>query len=84
MVLEEGHRVRKTMKEFVAEISTSEAFFARIHNSFIINLYWLSRDSVKGGDAIIVGNKELKISDTYRSAFKEKLNAFLESELVLH
>ena len=70
------------MKEFVAEISTSEVFFARIHNSFIINLYWLSKDSMKGGDSIVVGNKELKISDTYRSAFKEKLNAFLESELV--
>lgn len=78
MVLEEGHKLRKTMKEFMAEIHTSMACFARIHNSFIVNLYWLTADSVKAYDSLIIGGKELKVSYTYRSNFKKKLNAFLE------
>ncbi len=78
MVLEESHKLRKTMKEFIDEIHTSMACFARIHNSFIVNLYWLDKDSVKGYDSLLIGGTELKISYTYRSTFKEKLNAFLE------
>ena len=79
-LLTEGHRIRKTMKEFVSEINDSGAFFARIHNSFIVNLGWLSRDCMKTASSISIGGRELKITDTYRSQFKKKLNAFLESE----
>ncbi len=57
MVLEEGHKVRKTMKDFIEEINTSAAFFARIHNSFIINLYWIDKDSLKGGVRYLLAGK---------------------------
>ena len=78
---DEGIRVRKTMKEFIAETDPEEVFFARIHNSFVVNLFRLTRDSLRDANTLIIGNSELKISDTYRKSFKERLNAFLEHEL---
>jgi tetratricopeptide (TPR) repeat protein len=83
LVLHEGHKLRKTMKDFILEIDTSAAFFARIHNSFLINLYRLPNEEPKAGNSVFIGGRELKISDTYRSGFKKKLNAFFEQELSL-
>ncbi len=79
LVLEQAHRLRKTMKDFETEISSSQMFFGRIHNSFIINLYWLPPNAAIGGNSLTIGGAELPISDTFRSSFKKKLNAFLKA-----
>lgn len=81
LILEQAHRLRKTMKDFESETSTSEMFFGRIHNSFIINLYWLPKGIAVSGNSLTLGGTELPISDTFRSSFKKKLNAFLKKEM---
>jgi DNA-binding LytR/AlgR family response regulator len=78
--LHETCRLRKTMKEFISELEDSGTFFTRIHNSFIINLSYLSNDSLKSCEVLHIAGKELKISDTYRKTFKESANAFFRHE----
>jgi DNA-binding LytR/AlgR family response regulator/predicted nucleic acid-binding protein len=81
-VLDSGHRIRKTMKDFITEIGDAGVFFAKTHNSFLVNMAWLSGDSLKG-HVLYIGEKEIKVSDTYRSSFKSSLNNFLEREIGL-
>jgi tetratricopeptide (TPR) repeat protein len=78
--LHEAYRMRKTMKEFMLELDESGKYFARIHNSFIVNLSYLNDDSLNSGDAIKIAGKELRLSDTYRKEFKESVNAFFRYE----
>ena len=71
------HTVRKTLKEFINEINTAASYFMRVHGSFIVNLYWISKFPQKNLSRLGIGDKELPVSETYRSAFREGLNTFL-------
>jgi tetratricopeptide (TPR) repeat protein len=73
------YKARKTMKEFIEEIETSGQYFSRVHNSFLVNLFYLGPDSLQAG-AIVIGDKQVKVSDTFRKPFKQQLNAFLEQK----
>ena len=71
------YTVRKTLKEFISEINTAASYFVRVHGSFIVNLYWISKFPQKNISRLAIGDKELPVSETYRSAFRDGLNAFL-------
>ena len=73
----QAHKMRKPLKDFVSEINKAEAYFVRIHGSFIVNLYWVSKFPQKNISKVVIADTELTVSDTYRPAFKEKLNGFL-------
>ena len=37
------HKIRKPLKDFISEINHATTYFVRIHGSFIVNLYWVSK-----------------------------------------
>lgn len=83
VVDEEAHKVRKTMKEFMTEINDSEVFFAQTHKSFIVNLCCIPDAPLKGASSILLEPVEVKISNSFRKEFIEKLNAFYKLEMTL-
>lgn len=75
--LAQTHKIRKPLKDFIGEINTAAEYFVKIHGSFIVNLYWVSKFPQKNLSRLTIGKKELTVSDTYRPVFREKLNGFL-------
>lgn len=73
------HTVRKALKDFMAEISSAASYFVRVHGSFIVNLYWISKFPQKSLTRLTIGDKELPVSVTYRSDFRNNMNAFLRN-----
>ena len=77
--LAQVHRVRKPLKELISEIDTAAPYFVRIHGSFIVNLYWISKFPQKNFSRLAIGDKELPISESYRSDFRDQMNNFLST-----
>lgn len=73
------HTVRKPLKEFVSEIDKAAPYFVRIHGSFIVNLYWISKFPQKNFSRLSIGDKELPISESYRTDFRDQMNNFLST-----
>ena len=73
------YKVRKPLKEFISEIDTAAPYFVRIHGSFIVNLYWISKFPQKNLSRLSIGDKELPISESYRSDFRDQINVFMSS-----
>lgn len=73
------HTVRKALKDFITEISTAAPYFVRVHGSFIVNLYWISKFPKKNLTRLTIGDKELPVSVTYRTDYRDNMNAFLQN-----
>lgn len=56
------YKLRSTIKNMVAELPSS--IFVQIHRAYIINKNKVERTTLK---SVVIGNKELAVSDGYRS-----------------
>ncbi len=68
---DQKHLVYKRMKDMATSLPAS---FIRIHNSYIINLQHLQKTNVQ---SVLIGNKELPVSASYKEALQMRLKAYL-------
>lgn len=70
------HTVRTTLKEFMTQIETAVPYFVKVHASFVINMYWLSRFPQKKFSRLTIGDRDLPVSQKLLPLVKEKMNEF--------
>lgn len=68
---DQKHLVYKRMKDMATSLPAS---FIRIHNSYIINLQHLQKTNVQ---SVLIGDKELPVSASYKEALQMRLKAYL-------
>lgn len=68
---DQKHLIYKRMKDLATSLPAS---FIRIHNSYIINLQHLQKTNVQ---SVLIGDKELPVSASYKEALQMRLKAYL-------
>lgn len=68
---DQKHLVYKRMKDMAISLPAS---FIRIHNSYIINLQHLQKTNIL---SVLIGDKELPVSASYKEALQMRLKAYL-------
>lgn len=68
---DQKHLIYKRMKDMATSLPAS---FIRIHNSYIINLQHLQKTNVQ---SVLIGDKELPVSASYKEALQMRLKAYL-------
>jgi two-component system LytT family response regulator len=75
LVNKETLEVTRSLKEYEAQLCNKEWNFLRIHNSFIININYVSRYLKEdGGYAVIGDKKSIPVSKAKKDEFLRMIN----------